>query len=290
MRPDLWKRLVLLLSLVMTLGACQSSAAASPTASPTRSMKGYELYSWQTQGDWAYALVVGTNRLKTFDEIASPDAHVQGLEALKGALDQLPRDEKVFWSTRRVSNTTLPPDEIIDAITVHCGQRGIQLVVEQIQAVSATPTLWSTPHSTATPWPTPTPALVYTPTPYCRPSEAAVHLSASATTLEIGQTLSVTVTLVNGASDVKLGLIQYTLNIQPHGVLISDDLEPIEHPLSLEPGQSDAATFVLRAAAPGVVSLTGSTSFEIHALDYSWASWSGCQSGPLEIIIIPKPL
>ncbi|MCP3884139.1 MAG: hypothetical protein GY700_01435 [Propionibacteriaceae bacterium] len=99
-----------------------------------------------------------------------------------------------------------------------------------------------------------------------------------------------TVTLVNGADDVKLGLIQYTLNIQPHDALISDSLEPIEHPLSLEPGQSDAATFVLRAAAPGVVSLTGSTSFEIHALDYSSGSWSGCQSGPLEISIIPKPL
>ena len=37
-RPDLWKRLVLLLSLVITLGGCQSGAAESPTASLTQSI------------------------------------------------------------------------------------------------------------------------------------------------------------------------------------------------------------------------------------------------------------
>jgi hypothetical protein len=94
-------------------------------------MKGYELYSWQAQGDWHFALVVGTNRLKTYDEIASPGVRVQGLEALKDALDQLPRDEQVFWSTWRVSNTVLPPDEIVNEIKAYCGRRGIQLVVEQ---------------------------------------------------------------------------------------------------------------------------------------------------------------
>ena len=189
MRPDLWKRLVLLLSLVITLGGCQSGAAESPTASLTQSIKGH---------------------------------------------------------------------------------------------------ITPTPYPVATPWPTLTPMLSSTPTPYCTPSDASVSLSASSTTLEVGQAVSVTVTLVNGASNAKLGLIQYSLNVQPHDVLNSDDLGPVEHRLSLEPGQSDAVKFVLRAAAPGRVTLTGSTSFETHALDYSWGSWSGCQSRPLEIVVRPN--
>ena len=115
-----------------------------------------------------------------------------------------------------------------------------------------------------------------------------MEISASATRLEVGQAVSVTVMLTNGgASDAKLGLIQYALDVYPPGVLSSDDLGPVEHPLTLEPGQSDAAEFVLRAATPGRATLTGSASFEMHALDYAWGSWSGCRSWPLEIIVAP---
>jgi hypothetical protein len=143
----------------------------------------------------------------------------------------------------------------------------------------------STLQPAATPWPTSTPMPSSTPAPYCRPSDASVSLSASSTTLKVGQIVSVTATLVYGATDAKLGLIQYSLAVQPHGALTSDNLGPVEHRLSLEPGQSDAVQFVLRAAAPGRATLTGSTSFEIHGLDYSSGSWSGCQSGPLEIVV-----
>jgi len=138
--------------------------------------------------------------------------------------------------------------------------------------------------------PTPAEGSAAAPTPYCRPGEAWVDVSASATRLEVGQAVSVSVTLTNGdASDVKLGLIQYALDVHPSGVLTSDDLEPVEHPLTLEPGQSDGAEFVLRASTPGRATLTGSASFEMHALDYAWGSWSGCRSWPLEIIVHLDP-
>lgn len=94
------------------------------------SMKGYELYSWQAQDEWYFALVVGTNRIKTYDEVSSPETRVQGLEALKSELDKLSSGEQVFWSTQRVPNTTLPPDGIIDEIRAYCGQCGIRLEVE----------------------------------------------------------------------------------------------------------------------------------------------------------------
>jgi hypothetical protein len=122
--------LALFLSLAVMLGGCQSESVEPPEASPIRSMKGYELYSWQIQGDWYFALVVGTNRIKTYDEISS-QVRVQALEALERELDQLPSGEQVFWSAGRVPNTTLPPDEMVDEIRAYCRQRGIQLEIEQ---------------------------------------------------------------------------------------------------------------------------------------------------------------
>jgi hypothetical protein len=276
----------LLLSLAVILSSCRSDQAGPVKASPTLSMKGYELYSWQMEGDWYFALVVGTNRIKTYDEISTPEVRVQGLAALQAKLDQMPRGEQVFWSARRVPGTPLPPAEIIDAVHAHCSQRGIQLYIEP--AATAITRITPTPQPAVTPHSTPTPAPVSKPTPYCQPDDAAVNLSASATSLQVGQTLSVTIILTNGeASAVQLGNIQYVLEIQSSGVLTAYNPEPLVHPLSLEPGRSDRAEFVLKAAMPGRVMLTGSTSFEIHPLDYAWGSWSGCLSEPLEIVVAP---
>jgi hypothetical protein len=102
-------------------------------SSKPKSMKGYELYSWQTQREWYFALVVGTNRIKTYEEISSPGVRVQGLETLKSELDKLSSGEQVFWSTQWVSNTTLPPGETIDEIRTYCIQRGIKLEIEPPQ-------------------------------------------------------------------------------------------------------------------------------------------------------------
>jgi hypothetical protein len=46
-------------------------------------MKRYDLYSWQDQDLWCFALVVGMNRLKTFEEVSSSEARVTGVGALK---------------------------------------------------------------------------------------------------------------------------------------------------------------------------------------------------------------
>ena len=121
------------------ISACGGDASPTPahttptvtsTSTQARSMKGYELYSWQTQGAWHFSLLVGTNRLKTFEEVSSPEVRVQGIEALKRELDELAEGEHVFWSEQRVPRTSLPPDEIIDAIHVYCRERGIQLEIE----------------------------------------------------------------------------------------------------------------------------------------------------------------
>ena len=122
-------------SLIPPLHGSQPDQSASPSLSTevglARSMKGYELYSWQEGGDWHFALLVGTNRLKTHDEVTSPDVRVQGTEALKRELSRLPSEERVFWSTGLVEGMAMPSDNILSEISTHCEQLGVQLVVDR---------------------------------------------------------------------------------------------------------------------------------------------------------------
>ena len=118
------------------ISACGGDASPTPahmapsvtsTSTPARSMKGWELYSWQMQGEWHFSLVVGTNRLKTFEEVSSPGVRVQGIEALRTELSRLASGEQVFWLGQRVPGMAWPPDEMIHAIRTYCGELGIQL-------------------------------------------------------------------------------------------------------------------------------------------------------------------
>ena len=105
-----------------------------PATGSARSMKGFELYSWQAgeaacEGGWCFALVAGTNRIKTYEEITSSEVRVGGLDALKRELGQLASGEQVFWLEGRVPNTALPPDDVIEEVRGYCEQRGIRLHV-----------------------------------------------------------------------------------------------------------------------------------------------------------------
>jgi ligand-binding sensor domain-containing protein len=123
--------------------------------------------------------------------------------------------------------------------------------------------------------------------PYCGPDEASVDLLVASTTLRVGQVVTATILLANGVdSGVRLGQPQYRLVVQP-SILVSESPELVRHTTSLEPGESEQAEFVLRADAPGRARLTAMTDYEMHAMDYSWGSWSGCRSGGLEIFIEP---
>ena len=135
-----------------------------PETAPTRSMKGYELYSWQVGEAWLFALLTGTNRIKGFDEITTPGVRLQGLEALEDKLDQLPDGEQVFWSAGRVWNAILPSGDVIEQVRAYCEQRGLQLEVEEVppQPIAESPTttleptlIPDTPAPISTPPPSP---------------------------------------------------------------------------------------------------------------------------------------
>jgi hypothetical protein len=78
--------------------------------------KGVELYSWKnTKGDWVFALMNGTNRLKTADEVKAPKNQIAGVGKLEKALARLAADETVSWS-HQIEGFEYPPEQTIKRI------------------------------------------------------------------------------------------------------------------------------------------------------------------------------
>ena len=116
---------LLLVSLLLPLlSAC--GAASQSTATPFgESMKGYELYSWQEGDQWNFALLVGTNREKTLEEIKAEETVLRGVDALTGALEQMPAGQYITWSSRET--LSFPPEDIIRQIENVCTEQGLIL-------------------------------------------------------------------------------------------------------------------------------------------------------------------
>lgn len=121
---------LLLLVLVVSVVAGCGSGAPSPSGdtgvAPEHSMKGYELYSWETGGEWHLSLLVGTNRLKSAGEITSQAVSV---DVIIDELERLPAGEYVFWRQPDGMDLSFPPEPIIDRITESCELSGIRLVI-----------------------------------------------------------------------------------------------------------------------------------------------------------------
>ena len=94
-------------SLLVSLSVAITCAVATPiathgTGEPQRAQaqafKGYELYTWQNStGEWRYALVEGTNRLKSWDEV---EAAAVAEAEFRRAFARLARGESVSWCER----------------------------------------------------------------------------------------------------------------------------------------------------------------------------------------------
>ena len=124
----------------------------------------------------------------------------------------------------------------------------------------------------------------------CKSHTASTSISSTATTLHVGDVVTVTVTL-NNEGCVELGLPQYRLQVrsqEPGSFLEPSDPEPIVHSLGVEPGESDTADFVLRGAEAGRATLSATASFEVH-LGYPGPAYWGASGSEraLEIVILP---
>lgn len=137
---------------------------------------------------------------------------------------------------------------------------GNAFAAQTARTLKKTPTPTSTPTQTRTATPTPTPTLS------CYHDTASLKLSASAGSLEVGDTVRVTVTL-NNEGCVALGEPLYRLRIQtdkPEPVFTPSVPEPVVHYLAVAPGQSDSAEFDLTAVTSGQGTLTADASYEVH--------------------------
>ena len=110
-----------------------------------RSTKGYELYSWEEEGQWHFTLITGTNRIKALEEITATEdftsetgwvkIQVVGEDMIKDVLSRLPEGESVFWCDElHIGQSTetdfqLPPEQITDAIEEYATQCGLTFVV-----------------------------------------------------------------------------------------------------------------------------------------------------------------
>jgi VCBS repeat-containing protein len=111
------------------------------------SMKGYELYSWQENGQWHFTLITGTNRLKRHEEIISTinivsqdgwvTIHVEGVDEISSVLGRLPRSEDILWISKlRIEQSqqdiviTLPKETTMNTIKEYSMQRGLNLQIQ----------------------------------------------------------------------------------------------------------------------------------------------------------------
>jgi hypothetical protein len=135
-------RMFTLLAMVLLVSGL--AACSPPSSQPLpKSMKGYELYSWQESGQWHFTLITGTNRDKTLEEITTGndqmtddgwvDLHTTGVDELKNIIARVPAGTFVSWADGRFvmkpDNTDFkfefPPQDVIDEIKAVALQYGI---------------------------------------------------------------------------------------------------------------------------------------------------------------------
>jgi hypothetical protein len=94
-------------------------------------MKGYELYSWKNSaGGWNYALLLGTNRNKTPNELI--DAQTSNRADIERSIAALPQGENILWfasSTFSSIQIMLPDNASVERIKQLCAERKIQLSI-----------------------------------------------------------------------------------------------------------------------------------------------------------------
>jgi len=105
-------------ALPPTATAAKGAALGTKKVSP----KGWDLYVWQQDGTTYFSLLVGTNRLKTAEEIT--ESAVKAFAAIQPKLDQLQKGELVLVHGRRLG--TKAPAAITKQLTEYCKKIGLK--------------------------------------------------------------------------------------------------------------------------------------------------------------------
>jgi hypothetical protein len=123
-----------------SIAALLMLVALAVSAQASQAVKGYELYSWKVKGRWHYAVMTGTNRAKSYEEITSKQNERVGIAALEAELKKLPRGEELFWMSAAHAGVTkpraagspileLPSRQRIKRVKAYCDKLGIRLTL-----------------------------------------------------------------------------------------------------------------------------------------------------------------
>jgi hypothetical protein len=113
------------LSLVIALLALSAQAEERPSE---KEFKGMELYSWQdAKGDWVFALLPGTNRLKSEAEIKEKESQIAGTTELEKHFLRLAEGEEVFWFHRDLKGFAYPDEDTMKAIASSAQRAKVEL-------------------------------------------------------------------------------------------------------------------------------------------------------------------
>ncbi len=170
-----------------------------------------------------------------------------------------------------------------------------------IQNLQSTPDCWActpSPHimttrnsQTISPYPAvemPQDSPLPSPESTCSTHSASLELFPSTTDLQVGEKLTLTMTLINDGC-ANIGLPRYSLLIaeDPPALLELSGLESQIHYLGLSPGQSDQAIFIIMTEQSGRIDLTANTSFEVHLGYPGPAYWATASSERITIKVRP---
>lgn len=123
--------------------------------------------------------------------------------------------------------------------------------------------------------------------PECMMHTASMTLTATGTTLHVGELVTVTARL-NNEGCTALGLPLYRLYWEDAGTPpVFEPVSSLEvvHYLSIAAGSYDETVFVLRAVGSGQATLRAETSFEVHLGYPGPAYWGASVSPPLAIVV-----
>ena len=123
-------------TLILALLICVASGPLRGQEDPGAlrpAFKGVELYSWKDCSScaWQFALLPGTNRLKTLDEIKEPTRTILGVTQLRQHLLRLPGGENVFWSSRSLPGLSLPEPDTVAELVGFSAEHNVTLRVGQ---------------------------------------------------------------------------------------------------------------------------------------------------------------
>ena len=104
------------LALALGLMMVPVGKADEPKREPKPRFKGAELYSWKDdQKGWQFAILAGTNELKTEKMVKTAATVYSGKDKLVEALALLAEGEQVSWS-HNIPGFAFPPADDIKAI------------------------------------------------------------------------------------------------------------------------------------------------------------------------------